>query len=114
MEIGLFIIRWIFFQAYFNYACPQTSRYSWPKLRTWVKVHLNIKKLDRKLIMSKSQFYSFQLKYKHEYMYKWVNTNKQDEIDSIREVILENIQDKIYDIKDQKVKYLKYRIPKII
>lgn len=47
-------------------------------------------------------------------MYKWVNTNKQDEIDSIREVILENIQDKIYDIKDQKIKYLKYRIPKII
>lgn len=64
--------------------------------------------------MSKSQFYFFRLKYKHEYMYKCINTNKQDEIDSIREVILENIQDKIYDIKDQKIKYLKYRIPKII
>lgn len=33
-------------------------------------------------------------------MYECINTNKQDEIDSIREVILENIQDKIYDIKD--------------
>lgn len=62
--------------------------------------------------MSKSQFYFFRLKYKHEYMYECIN--KQDEIDSIREVILENIQDKIYDIKDQKIKYLKYRIPKII
>lgn len=50
--------------------------------------------------MSKSQFYFFRLKYKHEYMYECINTNKQDEIDSIREVILENIQDKIYDIKD--------------
>lgn len=64
--------------------------------------------------MSKSQFYFFRLKYKHEYMYECINTNKQDEIDSIREVILEKIQDKIYDIKDQKIKYLKYRIPKII
>lgn len=43
-----------------------------------------------------------------------MNKYKQDEIDFIREIILENIQDKIYNIKDQKIKYLKYRIPEII